>query len=74
MKAPPEMSRKQFNASLARNGFRQCLLWFEDMTGQCPGVSWGGVLHRNGKMARRATIAKLRRDRDAEIKRRGVSK
>lgn len=63
----PEMSRAQFKAALARNGFKQTLLWIEDTTGQVPGISWGIVMHPGGKVARRATLAKVLRERRAEI-------
>jgi hypothetical protein len=67
MKRPPEMSRRQFNDALSRNGFKQVLVWIKDTTGQVPGTSWGMVLHANGKPARRATLAKVLRERKAEI-------
>ena len=70
MKRPPEMSRRQFRETIKRRGFRQILMWFEDTTGECPGVSWGAILHMNGKMAYRATLAKIIRERDAEIAKR----
>lgn len=63
------MTRKQFQAALKRNGFRQILLWIEDTTGQVHGVSWGMVMHTGGKMAYRATIAKVIRARTAQIER-----
>lgn len=69
MKRPPEMSRKAFQAALARRGFRQVLLWVQDTTGQVPGTSWGMVMHMNGKTAYRATLAKVICERDAEIAR-----
>jgi len=69
MKRPPEMTRKQFQAALKRNGFRQVLVWIEDTTGQVRGTSWGMVMHSSGKMAYRATIAKVIRERDAQIDR-----
>lgn len=67
MKRPPEMSRRQFTEALTRNGFKQTLLWIQDTTGQVPNVSWGIVMHRGGKIARRATLAKVLRERTAEI-------
>ncbi len=65
MKRPPEMSRAQFNAALKRNGFKKVLLWISDTTGIVPGVSWGVLLHRNGKTAYRATLAHVLRERNA---------
>lgn len=45
------------------------LLWISDTTGQVPDTSWGIILHRNGKVARRATLAMVIRERDAQVKR-----
>jgi hypothetical protein len=74
MKSPKEMSRTQFKAALAKYGFRQSLLWVSDTTGQVPGTSWGMILWgsgpRKGKVAYRATLAKVIRERDAEIAKR----
>lgn len=70
MKRPPEMSRGAFKAALARNGFKQTLLWITDATGIAPGISWGVIMHRNGKTAYRATLARVLRERNAiEMKR-----
>lgn len=69
MKRPPEMSRKQFAAALQRNGFKQVLLWVQDTSGAVPGTSWGMVMHMNGKNAYRATLAKVLRERRAQIQR-----
>jgi hypothetical protein len=65
MKRPPELSKRQFDAALRRNGFRQVLLWVQDTTGIAPGTSWGMVMHMNGKSAYRATLAKVLRARNA---------
>lgn len=65
MKRPPEMSRAAFKSALARNGFRQTLMWISDTTGIAPNISWGVVIHRNGKTAYRATLAKVLRERNA---------
>lgn len=60
MKQAPEMTRAAFKAALARNGFRGPIIaWFEDTTGQTPGVSYSGVFTRKGKICRRATLAYL---------------
>lgn len=69
MKRPPEMTRRQFQVALKRNGFRQVLLWVCDTTGQVPGTSWGMVLHANGKTAYRASLAKVIRERTAQVER-----
>lgn len=64
MKPARELSFKQFQAALKRDGFRHvALFWFEDTTGATPGHSFPGVFLRNGKHLRRATIAQLRRQR-----------
>lgn len=65
-RATPDMSRSEFNAALKRRGFRQVLMWFQDTTGQVPDTSYGGILHRNGKLARRATLAHIIRERDKD--------
>ncbi len=65
MKRPPEMSRKQFKDALARNGFKQIILWITDTTGVAPGISWGVVMHRDGRTAYRATLAMVLRERKA---------
>jgi hypothetical protein len=68
MKAPKDMTRAQFAAALGRNGFRKVLLWIEDTSGACPGVSWGIVISRGtGKIMRRATLAKVIQARETEI-------
>jgi hypothetical protein len=69
MKRPPEMTKRQFTAALQRNGFRQVLLWITDTTGQVPGTSWGMMMHHNGKMAYRASLAKVIRERNAAVER-----
>jgi hypothetical protein len=73
MKAPRDMSRAQFLAALKEHGFRKVLFWGEDTTGQCPGVSWGFVVSRStGKVLHRATLAKLVKEREAEIAKRAL--
>lgn len=63
------MSKRHFTAALKRNGFQQVLLWIRDTTGQVPDTSWGMVLHRNGKAAYRASLAKVLRERTAQVER-----
>lgn len=67
MRSPPELTKRQFTTALERNGFRQVLMWIQDTTGQCPGVSWGMVMWRGGKMAYRASLAKAIRERKAAV-------
>lgn len=69
----PEMTAKQFSDALKRRGFRHAFLfWFEDTSGACPHVSFGGLFTRKGKLLRRATLAQLIRARDAEIAKMGT--
>jgi hypothetical protein len=71
MKAPRDLSRNQFLATLKEHGFRKVLFLGEDITGRCPGVSWGFVIsRRTGKVMHRATLAKFVREREAEIAKR----
>ena len=65
MRAARDLTRAQFQAELKRQGFRQVLLWFEDTTGEVS-VSYGAIMHRTGKIARRATLAHLIRSRRAD--------
>jgi hypothetical protein len=71
MQTPKDMTGPQFAAALRRNGFRKVLLWIEDISGACPGVSWGVVMNvRTGKVMRRATLAKVIQAREGEIAKR----
>lgn len=69
-----DMTRKQFKEALARNGFRLVMLWIEDNT--LPGASLGTTFDpHTGKMMHRSTLARAlqwRRQREAEIERKGV--
>jgi len=62
MKAPRDMTRREFKQALARHGFRQVLLWMQDDTGKT-GVSYGMVMNTKGKVLRRASLAKAIRER-----------
>lgn len=68
----PEMSRAQFRKALERNQLKQILIWIKDISGKIDDVSWGIILHSNGKTAYRATLAKALRERRALIERRGL--
>lgn len=70
MKAPRDFSPKQFTAALASHGFRKTMLWIEDTSGQVTNICWGILMHRGGKIARRATLAYVIRERDAEVAKR----
>jgi hypothetical protein len=72
MKVMRDLTRAQFQRALAKNRFRQVLMWIEDISGECPGVSWGVIiLAGSSRIARRGTLAKVLRERAAEIARRG---
>ena len=65
------MTAAEFTAALKSNGFRVVNAKIEDATGQCPGIAWTAVLR--GKTVDRArTLAKVIKERDAEIARRPV--
>jgi hypothetical protein len=65
-----DMTRREFTAALKRNGFKhEFLFWFEDTTGQTPDIHYPGIFQKNGKTMRRATISRLIKHRDAELKR-----
>ena len=64
MRKPRDLTAAQFNAELRCRGFRRILLWVEDTTGVAPGVSFGVIVsQRTGKILRRATLAKVLRER-----------
>src|SRR5271155_5781906 len=65
----PQMTAAEFAAALKTNGFRVVRAKIEDTTGQCPGVRWPAVL-RGTSVDRNRTLAKVLRERDAEIARR----
>jgi hypothetical protein len=63
-----EMSRAQFAAALARNGFkRQAGLWAESR--DLPGHHFGLLFDRKGKLLRRLSVAYLIKRRDEELSR-----
>ena len=65
-----DMSNREFSAAMKRNGFRhEFLLWFKDTTAQTPHIRFSGLFSTKGKLFRRATIAHLIRQREAELKR-----
>jgi hypothetical protein len=65
----PQMTAKEFAAALKANGFRIVRAKIEDATGRCPGVRWSAVL-RGSAIDRNRTLAKVIKERDAEIARR----
>jgi len=69
------MTRREFETALERNGFRLAyLFWYEDTTGQTPGVLYSGVydgttLHDR----RRDTVRRLIAQRARELSRRAMA-
>ena len=64
---PREMTAAEFAAELEHHGFRV----FETriVSDECPGIAWTPVM-RWGHIARRATLAKVLRERAVEIAKR----
>lgn len=67
----PQMSAAEFAAALKTNGFRVVRAKIEDATGQCPGIRWSAVL-RGSAVDRNRTLAKVLREREAEIARKAI--
>ena len=67
----PQMSAAEFAAALKHHSFRVVRAKIEDATGRCPGVRWPAVL-RGRSVDHNRTLAKVIRERDAEIARRAV--
>jgi hypothetical protein len=68
----PQMSAAEFAAALKRNGFRIVRAKIEDATGRCPGIRWAAVFRGPNAVDRNRTLAKVIRERDAEIARRAL--
>ena len=66
----PQMTAAEFAAALKTHGFRVVRAKIEDATGQCPGIRWPAVLRGRNVVDRNRTLAKVLRERDAEIARR----
>jgi hypothetical protein len=69
----PQITAAEFAAALKTNGFRVVRAKIEDATGQCPGVRWSSVL-RGKTVDRNRTLAKVLKERDAEIARKATSR
>jgi hypothetical protein len=67
------MTAAEFAAAMKRHGFGVCRARIVDTTGQCPGISWSAVRRGGGSVDRNKTLAKILRERDAEIARRSLS-
>jgi len=69
--AVPQKSAAEFAAALKHHGFRVVRAKGEDADGRCPGVRWPAVL-RGRSVDHNRTLAKVIRERDAEIARRAL--
>jgi hypothetical protein len=70
----PQMTAAEFAAALKQNGFRVVRAKIEDGTGRCPGIRWPAVFRGPNAVDRNRTLAKVIRERDAEIARRALGK
>jgi hypothetical protein len=68
----PQMTAAEFAAAMKHSGFGVCRARIVDTTGQCPGISWSAVRRGGGSVDRNKTLAKILRERDAEIARRAL--
>jgi hypothetical protein len=63
------MTAAQFAVALKANGFRVVNARIEDATGQCPGIKWMALRAGRTAIDYSRTLAKIIRERDAEIAR-----
>jgi hypothetical protein len=68
----PQMTAAEFAAALKTHGFRVVKAKIEDATGQCPGIRWAAVFRGRNVVDRNRTLAKVLRERDAEIARKAI--
>jgi hypothetical protein len=68
----PQMTAAEFAAAMKHHGFGVSRARIVDITGQCPGISWPAVRRGRGSVDRNKTLAKVLRERDAEIARRAL--
>ena len=66
-----QMTSGEFKTALRAAGFGVENGQIVDISGTCPGFATVAIF-RNGEVDRRATFAKVIRERDAEIARRGT--
>jgi hypothetical protein len=64
-----KMTAAEFAAALKANGFRVVKAKIEDATGQCPGIRWMALRAGPSTIDYDGTLAKIIRQRDAEIAR-----
>jgi hypothetical protein len=68
-----QMTSTEFNAALRRAGFGVDHGRIVDVSGKCPGFATFPAFRRDGSVDRDATLAKVIRERDAEIARRAAA-
>jgi hypothetical protein len=68
----PQMTAAEFAAAMKYHGFGVCRARIIDTTGQCPGISWPAV-RRGSSVDRNKTLAKVLRERDAEVAKRALA-
>ena len=65
-----QMTSTEFNAALREAGFGVDRGWIVDVSGKCRGFATFPAFRRDSSVDRDATLAKVIREREAEIKRR----
>jgi hypothetical protein len=70
----PQMTAAEFAAAMKHHGFGVSRARIVDTTGECPGVSWPAVRRGRASVDRNKTLAKILRERDAEIARRAPAR
>jgi hypothetical protein len=68
------MTAAEFAAAMKHHGFGVSRARIVDTTGECPGVSWPAVRRGRASVDRNKTLAKILRERDAEIARRAPAR
>jgi hypothetical protein len=69
----PQLTGAQFNAALRDAGFGVDRARIIDTSGRCPGFVTTPVFRGRGVLDRNKTLAKVIRERDAEIARRALA-
>jgi hypothetical protein len=71
--APPPLTAEQFNTALKEAGFGVERARIVDTSGRCPGFVTTPAFRGRGVIDRPRTLAKVIRERDAEIARRAAA-
>jgi hypothetical protein len=69
----PDMTSAAFNAALREGGFGVDRGLIVDVSGRCPGFAIFPTFRGRGGVDRTATLAKAKRERDAEVARRAAA-